>query len=109
MKFLELFQSKSKKQPEQSAKIPKSKFKDAVYCFKIEVPSKHYEVSIYNYTELDALYESMRIMRLTEVPTDIQIYKSQIPYDSIYLNLYVFKNKESYIKPLEYTVPVLSL
>ena len=106
MKLLELLTSKFKrtKSADTTDYKPREAYVDPniVYLFTVEVPSKHYQVDIYENTKMEALYETMRIMQLTEIPEDIQITKSGIPKSSIYKHWFWFRNKESYIKPINY-------
>jgi hypothetical protein len=105
MSFLELIQSKFKKS--KPVKVETSIKKDyvnpnIVYLYTVEVPSKKYKVEICANTKMEALFETMQIMRLTEVPTDVVITCSDIPYDSTYKSRYWFYNTDSYIKPVNY-------
>jgi hypothetical protein len=70
---------------------------DTVYCFKVEVPSQEYELLIYAYNELDALYQTVRIMRLIDIPKDINVTAYKEPISSKYWNNYIFRNKQQHI------------
>lgn len=101
MKFLKELINKYISKP-KAQEIPKTKYKNntdlnTVYCYKIVIPSKECELTINAYNELDALCETLSILRLTELPEDIKITEYSDAIDSYYWHNYVFKNKQKHL------------
>lgn len=81
----------------KSNKKEKDVCSNIVYCYRVTVPSKYYEITLYAYNELDALYQTVRIMKLANIPDDLKIVAYSDPIDSDYWNTYIFRNKKDYI------------